>query len=78
MSIRRANTEAFDVSITRANITIRSIRARMVDDIAYIRVTTFNENTTTGLHRSIREAFEEKGDSLIGFVLIFGTIRAAC
>ncbi|MBT6135867.1 MAG: PDZ domain-containing protein, partial [Rhodospirillaceae bacterium] len=41
LSIRRKDTEPFDVTILRAVIKIRSVRSRMMENAAYIRITTF-------------------------------------
>lgn len=69
ISIRRQDAEPFDVTLTRAVIKIRSVRSRMIDDIGYIRITTFNEQTTTGLHSAIEKIKAEKGDKLTGYVI---------
>lgn len=69
LSIRREGSEPFDVTITRDVITIRSVRSRAIDDIGYIRVTTFNEQTTSGLEDAVASLSEEIGDDLKGFVL---------
>ncbi len=43
----------------RDNIRVRSVRARVEqDDIAYIRITTFNEQTTEGLEARDRQSLE--------------------
>jgi len=50
LTIRRGNNAPFDVKITRANITIKSSDGKMLEnDIAYVQVTTFGDNTTTEL-----------------------------
>jgi len=69
ITIRRAEEEPFDVTITRDTITIRSVRHRAIGDIGYIRVTTFNEQTTTGLETAVEELRAELGDDLHGYVL---------
>jgi carboxyl-terminal processing protease len=69
LTIRRAEEEPFDVEITRAIITIKSVRSRVIQDIGYIRITTFNEQTTVGLQESVSEIKEELGDRLHGFVI---------
>lgn len=69
LTIRRAEEEPFDVEITRAVITIKSVRSRTIDDIGYIRITTFNEQTTVGLQDSVAQIKEELGDQLHGFVI---------
>ncbi len=54
----------------RDNIRVRSVRARVEqDDIAYIRVTTFNEQTTEGLKREIGNLSNQIGDKLKGYII---------
>ncbi len=70
LTIRRKDVvEPFDVELTRAVITIKSVRFRAIGDIGYIRITTFNEQTTSGLHAAIASLKEELGDSLHGYVI---------
>jgi carboxyl-terminal processing protease len=69
ITIRRGDKEPFDVTITRAVITIRSVRSRTEDNIGYIRVTTFNEQTFSGLELAIKNLKQEIGDKLTGYVL---------
>ena len=51
----RASDEPFDVSLTREVIKITPVRSRLEGDVGYIRVTTFNEQTTSG----VRDALEK-------------------
>ena len=71
VTIRRAGVEAFDVDLVRAVITVQSVRSRVEgnDDVGYIRINTFTEQTQRGLERSIEKLEEEIGDSLKGYVL---------
>ena len=69
LTIRREGRESFDVTITRAVITIRSVRTRMEGDVGYIRITSFNEQAETGLKKAMGEFFDENGEDLVGFVL---------
>ncbi len=69
LTIRREGEEPFDVTITRAVITIQSVRSRVEDDVGYLRITNFNEQTQPGLERAISKITEELGDRLIGYVL---------
>ena len=41
----------------------------MFEGIGYLRVTTFSEQTTSGLTKEIDKMFREHGDNLQGFVL---------
>ncbi len=69
LTIRRDGKEAFDVTITRAVIHIQSVRWRMEGDIGYIRVTTFNEQTETGLKDAIAQIRGGAKNGLKGVVL---------
>jgi carboxyl-terminal processing protease len=66
---RRGVEQSFDLTITRAVIKIRSVRHRQEDDIAYVRVTSFNEQTDVGLKKAMDAVKEEMGDSFVGVVL---------
>ena len=70
VTIRRGEgAEPFDVAITRDTIKIQSVRYRQEGDVGYIRVTTFNEQTQTGLERAVERLQKEVGDKLTGYVL---------
>src|SRR5256712_10113204 len=69
--IRKGQDNPIDVTLVRDNIRVRSVRARVEsDDIAYIRVTTFNDQTTEGLKREITPQTAAIGaDKLKGFII---------
>ena len=68
--IRKGQDNPIDVTLVRDNIRVRSVRARVEsDDIAYIRVTTFNEQTTEGLKREIGNLSNQIGDKLKGYII---------
>ncbi|MDP6350898.1 MAG: S41 family peptidase [Alphaproteobacteria bacterium] len=67
--LREGVAVPFDVAITRDIIRIRSVRARSEGNIGYLRVTTFNERTTTGLRDGVKRLRAELGDRMAGFVL---------
>jgi len=69
ITIRRDGVESFDVTITRAVITVKSVRWRTEGDIGYIRITSFNEQTQGGLELGFTEIETELGRELKGFVL---------
>ena len=69
LSIRRKNVDPFKVKIRRAIIKIRSVRFETIDDIGYIRITTFNQQTTPGLKTAISELKKQIGASISGFIL---------
>src|SRR5205823_3745139 len=68
--IRKGQENPIEVTLVRDNIRVRSVRARVEqDDIAYIRVTTFNEQTTEGLKREIGTLSNQLGDKLKGYII---------
>ncbi|MCZ6637551.1 MAG: S41 family peptidase [Alphaproteobacteria bacterium] len=70
LTIRRASKQPFNVTITRAKIRITPVKARIEDkDIGYIRITSFNEQTTKGLKKAYRRISKEAKGKLKGLVL---------
>ncbi|MBX6368165.1 MAG: S41 family peptidase [Rhodospirillales bacterium] len=70
LSVRREGREPFDITLTRAIIKIQSVRSRLEgDNIGYIRITSFNEQTTSGLQNALKQLKQQAGNKLIGYVL---------
>lgn len=70
VTIRREGREPFDVTMQRAAIKIESVRGRLEgDDIAYIRITTFSQQTDAGLRKSFDRIKEQAKGKLKGLVL---------
>ena len=69
LTIRRNGEEPFDVSITRAVIRIQSVRSHIIEDIGYLRVTTFNEQADSGIKKELKKIKAELGDNLKGVIL---------
>src|SRR3569832_1101086 len=68
--IRKGQDNPIDVTLVRDNIRVRSVRARVeADDIAYIRITTFNEQTTEGLKKEVANLSGQIGDKLKGYII---------
>jgi carboxyl-terminal processing protease len=69
--LRGPNKEAQDVKLTRAVIQIKSVRERQEgDDIGYIRITQFNEQTFEGVHNAIQKFQAEiPADKFKGYIL---------
>ena len=68
--MRKGVEKPVEVTIVRDIIRVRSVRSRMEgEDIAYIRVTQFNEQTTDGLKKAIDDLAKQSGDKLKGYVL---------
>ncbi|WP_372397369.1 S41 family peptidase [Azospirillum sp. HJ39] len=70
VTVRRGEAgEPFTVSLTRAVIKVQSVRFRTEGEIGYVRVTSFNEQTQSGLEKAIASIQQQLGDKLKGFVL---------
>lgn len=69
LTILREGMKPFDVTITRAVIKITSVRSRVEEKVAYIRITSFNEQTEKGLEKEMAKIKEEIGSDLQGIVL---------
>lgn len=72
LTIRRGGIAGrpFDVTLVRAIIHVNSVKWEPKDNVAYIRITTFNnEHTQAGLENAITEAKKKIGDKLVGYVL---------
>ena len=53
VTIVRENVEPFDVSLTREVIRPEVVKQKMVGDVGYVRITTFNEQTVKALDRAL-------------------------
>jgi carboxyl-terminal processing protease len=69
--IRKGKDAPFDVSITREIIRVKPVRYHTEGgDIGYIRITSFNEQTTDGLHKAIGDIEKQiPAEKLAGFVV---------
>lgn len=67
---RKAEDRSFDVTLTRAVITIQSVRSHLEDgNIAYIRVTTFSEKTDEWVRKALKDLKAQAGKPLAGVIL---------
>jgi len=68
--VRKGGDKPIEVSLTRDIIRVRSVRANLQgEDIAYIRITQFSEQTTDGVRRALGELSAQAGDKLKGFII---------
>lgn len=67
--VRKGKEDPLKFKIVRDVIRINPVKARTEDDVAYIRLTTFNEKTTANLERAIARLKKEIGPSIKGFVI---------
>jgi len=66
---RKGAEKAIDIVIKRAVIKVQSVRARKEGKIAYLRITSFNEQTSSGVERTMKKIRDEIGPEFAGVVL---------
>ena len=77
--MRKGQDKPVEVSITRDVIRVRAVRSRPEDDVGYIRVTQFNEQTTENLKKAMTDLqTRSRPTSSRASWSICATIRAAC
>jgi len=69
ITISREGTEPFEVSIIRDYIKIQSVKHKVYKDIGYLRITSFTEQTESGLHKSILEIQNDLDNKVRGYIL---------
>jgi carboxyl-terminal processing protease len=69
--MRKGQDKPIELSLTRDVIRVRSVRSQVEgDDVGYIRVTQFNEQTTDGLKKAISDiSAKVSKDKLKGYIL---------
>ena len=70
ISVRRGTKDPFDVTLTRETIKVKAVRYHLEGgDIGYIRVTSFTEQSTSGVLDAVEKLKKEAGTKLKGFIL---------
>ena len=68
ITISREGTEPFEVNIIRDIIKIQSVKHEVYDNVGYLRITSFTEQTEDGLTKSINK-IQNENKKIKGFVL---------
>ncbi|HEV8028789.1 MAG TPA: S41 family peptidase, partial [Stellaceae bacterium] len=70
LTIRREARDPFDVKLTRAVVKIQSVKWHLEGaDVGYIRITSFNEQTDSGLQSAMKDLRSKAADRLTGIIL---------
>ena len=69
ITIQRGQEEPFDVSIIRDEIKIKSVRSEIFNNVGYIRISKFTQQTTPGLIEAVAELKETSVEDIKGYVL---------
>ena len=68
--VREGAEDTIEIEIIRDVIKIQSVKNRVEqEDVGYIRITTFNQNTMPGIEKAVAAIEKEAGDKLIGYIL---------
>ena len=66
---RTGHDKPLDVTLKRALIKIKSVKHRLEGNVGYIRISSFNKHTETGVKAAIKAIEGEAGDALRGYIL---------
>ncbi|MGH7032265.1 MAG: S41 family peptidase [Stellaceae bacterium] len=70
LTIKRENRDPFEVSLKRAVVKIQSVKSQLIgNDVGYIRITSFNEQTNSGVQSAMKSLSGKAGAKLTGIVL---------
>jgi carboxyl-terminal processing protease len=67
--VRKGVDEPMKIKVVRDVIRINPVKSRAEDDVAYIRITTFNEQTYSELKKAVSNLKKEIGSKLKGYVI---------
>jgi len=67
--LRSGAKKPFDVALTRAIVQVDSVKFHREGDIGYVRLSSFNEETASGLERAIKQLKHQIGPGIKGYVL---------
>ena len=70
LTIRRINEKPFDVTLKREEIKIQSVKSDLkIDDVAYVRITSFTEDTDKMVEKAVKKAQKQYKDNFKGVIL---------
>ena len=68
--VRKGTDDPFEVKVVRDMIHINPVRYNVEgDDVGYIRITTFNEQTTENLVKAVKDLQKQLGSNLKGYII---------
>ncbi|MGH6990366.1 MAG: S41 family peptidase [Stellaceae bacterium] len=70
LTIQRGDKPPFEVTIDRAIIKVPSVKSKLLaGNIGYIRISSFSEQTDSGVHRAFKNLHQDAKGKLAGIVL---------
>ena len=69
ITVLRKDKDPFELTIIRAIIKIQSVKHNVINDVGYIRLTTFSETTTKSMLEAIEKIKKSTGSKFQGLIL---------
>jgi len=70
LTIQREGREPFEVKLVRDRIRVQSVKFNIeADDIGYVRISSFTEQTQEGLDKALAEVRRQLGDKVKGYIV---------
>jgi len=69
ITISREGKESFEITIIRDIIKIQSVKYEIINNVGYLRITSFTEQTESGLIKAIKAIKKELNKKQLGFIL---------
>lgn len=70
LTIDREAAEPFEATLTRAEISVASVRSKLIEPgYGYVRISQFQSNTAKEFNRALKQLAEANDDSLQGLIL---------
>ena len=69
ITVSREGLDPFEIKIVRDIIKIQSVKHEIINNVGYLRITSFTEQTESGLIKSIDAIKKELNNKQLGFVL---------
>ncbi len=69
INVLRKEQDPFELKIVRDIIKIRSVKHNIINDVGYVRLTTFSETTTSSMKKAIEKIKKDTGGKFQGLIL---------
>ena len=69
ITISREGLEPFELTVIRDIIKVQSVKSEIYENIGYLRITSFSEQSEDGLKKSIKRIKKELGQNEKGYIL---------
>src|SRR5262245_4202556 len=67
--LRQGQEQPIELTIVRQTITVHSVRARLEGNVAYIRISAFNEKTTDEIKKALNQHSTQTSKGLKGYII---------